>query len=272
MPKGMAGAVCATLCGCAAALIPGVPAGPITAPGLRLGTGYSYAYAPATANAANPVRGVTVHDNSAMLWGKTISIFPGGPAFRVALHDWLDVGVDLGIRESGVQVRAGQLAASRAVPWGVELEWRTGSYFYQPGVLYTHRNIVRLRAEAYPTLPFARSASGTAGYGVLALGVSTGTQLLTVNHVPDQFVESSAFDFVAGPAFDELHWETRLEGALGVHLATKPGGYTLVFMPWWKLQQGAPIATDCSGCNLDIESIESSWGFGVALRGMWQME
>src|SRR5215510_4917643 len=130
--------VCATLCSCAAALIPGVPAGPISAPGLRLGTSYSYAHAPGTVHAVAPSdEPVTVHDNSAMLWGRSISIFPAGLAFRVAPQQWFDMGVDLGIRESGIQLRAGQLAASRAVPWGVELEWRTGSYFYDREELFT---------------------------------------------------------------------------------------------------------------------------------------
>lgn len=274
LPKEIvAAAACATLCGCAAALIPGVPAGPIAAPGLRIGSSYTYAQAPATVQAVDRGVGpVTVHDNSAMLWGRSFSPFPAGLAFRVAPKQWFDVGVDLGIRESGIQLRAGQLAASRALPWGVELEWRTGSYLYDSEELFARRNIVRLRAEAYPALPFTRTASGAESYGVLALGLSTGTQLLTVNHVSDQYVDDEAYPVFVDPSFNELHWETRLEAALGVHLLTKPGGYTLVFLPWWKLAQGAPIATDCDTCTLDITSIESSWGFGVALSAMWQIE
>jgi hypothetical protein len=148
-----AGTICVTLCSCAAALIPGVPAGPISKPGLRLGTSYSYAYAPGTVHGVDgdasdrAAPRVTVHGNSAMLWGNTISIFPAGLAFRVAPLQWFDMGVDLGIRESGVQLRAGQLAASRTLPWGVELEWRTGSYFYDSKTLFTRRNIVRPRAS-----------------------------------------------------------------------------------------------------------------------------
>ena len=273
--KGIAsGAVCVSLSSCAAALIPGVPAGPIVAPGLRIGTGYSYAYAPGTVHAVDPVERdtVTVHDNSAMLWGRSLSIFPAGLAFRVAPLHWLDMGVDLGLRESGLQLRAGQLAASRELPWGVELEWRTGSYLYDHEELFTRRNVVRVRAEAYPALPFARSDSGGAGFGVLALGLSTGTQLLTVNEVPSSSVEDGSFALVRGPSFDELHWETRLEAALGLHLLSKSGGYTPAFLPWWKLHQGAPTATYCNACTVDITSIESSWGFGVGLSGMWQIE
>ena len=266
-----AGAASLSLCSCAAALIPGVPAGPIAAPGLRLGTSYSYAQAPATVHATGrDVGPVTVHDNSAMLWGRTVSIFPAGLAFRVAPRQWFDLGVDLGIRESGIQLRAGQLAASRAVPWGVELEWRTGSYLYQSGELFSRRNIVRLRAEAYPV--FARSDSGAAGYGVLALGFSTGTQLLTVNHVAYPYVAAESEPNFADPSFNELHWETRLEAALGLHLLTKQGGYTLAFLPWLKVDQGPPLATECDTCILDVTSVESSWGFGLALSGMWQIE
>jgi hypothetical protein len=270
-----AGTVCVTLCGCAAALTPGVPAGPISAPGLRIGSGYSYAQAPGTAHGVDRDAGpVTVHGNSAMLWGRAISIFPAGLLFRVAPRQWFDVGVDLGIRESALQLRAGQLAASRALPWGVELEWRTGSYIYERDELFTRRNVVRLRAEAYPELPLGRSDSGSAGFGVLALGLSTGTQLLTINQVPNRYVEPESSDIVRDPSFDELHWETRLEGALGLHLGTQRGGYTLVFLPWLKLHQGAPIATECVSCTLylDLSGVESSWGFGVALNGMWQVE
>jgi hypothetical protein len=62
------------LCGCAAALIPGVPAGPIAAPGLRLGTSYTYAQAPATVHAKSSAgEPVTVRANSAMLWVKSTS-------------------------------------------------------------------------------------------------------------------------------------------------------------------------------------------------------
>jgi hypothetical protein len=267
-----AGAACLSLCGCAAAMIPGVPAGPIAAPGLRLGTSYTYAQAPATVHAESRAgEPVTAHANSAMLWGRTApSLFPAGLAFRVAPLQTFDVGVDLGIRESGVQVRAGQLAASRELPWGVELEWRTGSYFYDEDVLFTRRNIVRLRGEAYPV--FSRSESGAASYGVVALGFSTGTQLLTVEDVPPRYVEDDSFSLEDEPSFDELHWETRLEAALGVHFLNQRGGYTLAVLPWLKLHQGAPVASECDTCDLDLTSVESSWGIGFALSGMWQVE
>lgn len=107
---------CVTSWSCAAALTPGVPAGPIVAPGLRLGTSYAYAYAPGTVHAVEgnatdrSAPRVTVHHNTAMLWGNAISIFPAGLAFRVAPRQWFDVGVDLGIRESGL------LALGEAVP------------------------------------------------------------------------------------------------------------------------------------------------------------
>src|SRR3954467_1589771 len=101
--------------GCPAALIPGVPAGPITAPGVCIGTSYSYASAPGTVHAEDPgVAAVTVHGNSAMLFGRTPSVFPAGPSFRLAPRRWLDFGVDITLREIGLQARAGPLDASRA--------------------------------------------------------------------------------------------------------------------------------------------------------------
>jgi hypothetical protein len=256
--------------GCNAALMPGVPAGPITAPGFCIGTGYSYAYAPGTVHAVDPgTVSATVHDNSAMLFGSSPSVLPAGPSFRVAPRRWLDLGVDLTLREIGLRARAGPLDASRALPWGVELEWRTGSYI--PETLMSRRNVVRARVEAYPALPFGRSDSGAQhGFGVLALGLSTGTQLLTVNDVPPAYVVDET-PFIA-PSFDARRWETRLESAFGLHWLSHDGAYTLAFLPWVRLQQGAIRETECSACYLEILDIESSWGLGIALTTLWRVE
>lgn len=263
--------------GCAAALMPGVPAGPITAPGFCIGTSYSYAYAPGTVHAVDPgavnpgTAQVTVHDNSALLSGRYPSVLPAGPSFRVAPRRWLDFGVDLGLREIGLQARAGPLDASRALPWGVELEWRTGSYV--PGIQTSERNVVRARVEAYPPLPFGRSHSGAQhGFGVLALGLSTGNQLLTVNEVPQVYVEDESIPFFGGASLDARRWETRLESVLGLHWLSTGGAYTLAFLPWLRLQQGAIRGTDCSDCFLEIIDIESSWGLGIALTASWRVE
>jgi len=258
--------------GCAAALMPGVPAGPITAPGLCIGTGYSYAYAPGTVDAVDPGTSiVTVHGNTAMLFGRSPTVFPVGPSFRVAPRRWLDFGVDLTLREIGLRARAGPLDASRALPWGVELEWRTSSYI--PGTLMSRHNVVRARAEAYPPLPFGRSDSGVQhGFGVLALGLSTGTQFLTVNEVAHAYVEDESEPNFIGPSFDALRWETRLESALGLHWLAHDGAYTLAFLPWLRVQQGPIRETECNGCYLDIINIESSWGLGIALTALWRVE
>src|SRR5687767_9601924 len=83
--------------GCAAALMPGVPAGPIAAPGIRAGSSYSLAHAPSNAQTADPGGAeVRVQGNSAMLDGSALSILPAGIALRVAPRRWLDLGVDLG--------------------------------------------------------------------------------------------------------------------------------------------------------------------------------
>jgi hypothetical protein len=258
--------------GCSAALMPGVPAGPIATPGIRAGTSYSFAYAPSTAQAVDPgAANFTVDANSAMLDGRSLSPLPAGLALRLAPRSWLDLGVDLGFRESGLQVRAGQLDASRAVPWGVELEWRTGLGAFVRDSLVHRRNILRLRAEAYPALDSGGPNSGPAySFGVLALGVSTGTQLLTVNEVPDEYNDSYFLSSLNVASLDALHWETRLEPAIGLHWLRQPGAYTLVFLPWWRLQQGATLDTDCRSCTLRVLGIESSWGFGLALSGSWQ--
>src|SRR5690349_4187389 len=122
-------AVCAASClGCSVAMMPGVPAGPIARPGIRTGANFSYARAQGTARAAvaGSDSSIVVHGNSAMLAGSTVGLFPSNLAVRAAPSQAIDLGLDLGWHEAGLKVRAGQLAASRAVPWGVELEWRSG--------------------------------------------------------------------------------------------------------------------------------------------------
>ena len=263
-------ACAASSLGCAVAMMPGMPAGPIASPGIRAGANYSYARAPGTAQATAAGSNVVVRGNSAMLVGSTVALFPSNIGVRVAPSQSIDLGLDLGWHETGLKVRAGQLAASRAVPWGVELEWRSGLAGWNGSEsLERKRNIVRLRAEAYPALRFPGSDEDPADlFGVLALGVSTGTQLLSVQGVSGDYDES--YFFGPTPSLNGLRWETRLEAALGLHWLPQPGGFTLVFLPWWRLHQGKIIDTECVSCSLDVASAESSWGFGLGLSGFWQ--
>jgi hypothetical protein len=261
----------AAFLGCSCALIPGVPAGPISAPGVRAGLGYAYAYAPAHASVREPSGASrTLRGNSAMFGADNPSPFvPVRLGLRVAPRPWLDLGLDLGLLESGLQVRGGPLEASRELPWGVELEWRTGltAAGDDNGIAHGH-NVVRLRAEAYPALPFGRSESGAAyGYGVLGLGASTGTQLLSMNRIPDDF--NVVMEYPSGPSASALRWETRLEAALGLQLLYLPQVYTLVFLPWLTVQRGGPRVPECIGCTLQVLGIDSRWGFGLALTGYW---
>lgn len=206
-----------------------------------------------------------------MLWGDGLSPFPSNIGARIAPSEQLDLGFDLGWHETALKIRAGQLAAARALPWGVELEWRTGFPGWSGGEeLERKRNVVRLRAEAYPALPFPGSGSGPAeAFGVLALGVSTGTQLFSLRRLPSEFDDGD--NWFAGPSLNGLRWETRLEAALGLHWLPQPGGYTLVLLPWWRLQQGDMIDALCDSCSsLTVYSVGSSWGLGVGLSGFWQ--
>lgn len=256
--------------GCAVAMMPGMPAGPIARPGIRAGANFSYARAPGTAQATAPGSSVVVRGNSAMLVGNAVALFPSNMGVRVAPSQSIDLGLDLGWHETGLNVRLGQLAAYRAVPWGVELEWRSGFAGWNGSEsLERKRNILRLRTEVYPALRFDGPDSGPSElFGVLAVGVSTGKQLISVRGVPGAFDESGFFE--AEPSANGLRWETRLEAAIGVHWLPQPGGFTLVFLPWWRLHQGAILDTECVSCSLDVVSAESSWGFGLGLSGFWQ--
>jgi hypothetical protein len=192
---------------------------------------------------------------------------------------WLDFGIDLGPLETGLQLRVGPLDAARPLPWGVELEFRSGFLAtvnafaeWKKLPLALKRNIVRLRGELYPPLGLGSSESGLPrSFGMLALGASVGQELASVVNVPRAFDEPDE-GFGESPLL-ELRWEARLEAAVGVQLRTAPDHrYTLVLMPWLTLYQGKVSARDCGTCALELLAIESSGGLTVALAGAWQMQ
>jgi len=248
--------------GCA--LVPGVPAGPIVA-GARLGGTVAYAYAPARAEATEAGPAIDLRGNGAIYGGTFSPWVPLRLAGRVRLVDFADVGVDASPIEVGLQLRAGPLAASRALPWGVELEARTGIEKLQPShaSLYEKRTY-RVRAEAYPPLQFDADASDLpTSFGVLSLGVSTGTQLVSLTAVPERYRDSGE-ELGLATSISGLREETRLEGVVGIQWLGSSAAHTLVLLPWIALHQGALRRDECFGCYLDLLAVDSAWGFGLA--------
>lgn len=265
--------------GCA--LAPGVPAGPIAAPGVHAHINYTYAYAPSTIRTLQPSgEPYTLHENAAMYGSPYPSpLTPSHVGLRVARSRSLDFGFDLGWLETGVQLRAGELDAARPLPWGVELEWRSGltsavAWFaddHELGPAW-QRNLLRLRGELYPALPLGHSASGLpSAFGVLTLGASLGRELASIASVPRPFntVEEGPF----GPSLIGLRWETKLEASFGLQLRTSGDHrYTFVLMPWLTLYQGRLSNRECDGCSLQLLDVASGGGLALALAGAWQLD
>jgi len=159
----------------------------------------------------------------------------------------------------------GPLHASRPLPWGIELEVRTGATSTFRSDVVRGQRIARVRAELYPPLPFGHAASGLPNaFGVLTLGIGGGRQLLALLPVPQDYQDSGE----EGPiqsSLNVLRNEARLESSVGLHWLVKGGAFTLVTQPWVALSQGAPRASECDGCYLDLVALDSGWGVSVAL-------
>jgi hypothetical protein len=118
-------------------------------------------------------------------------------------------------------------------------------------------------------------ALGTFGhldaFGVLTLGVSTGTRLHYMG-VP------AAFDTVQeGPipaGLEVSRSETRLEVSLGAHGSGKPLAVTVALQPWLGLHQGAVREASCEGCSLEFQSLDANWGLGLVASGslVWEKD
>lgn len=246
----------------ACALVPNVPAGPI-AGSARFGGTWVYARAPARVRASEGTE-VRFRGSGAQYGSTFPSILPRLGA-RFSTSDSFDFGFDLSPLELGLQLRGGPLHASRPLPWGIELELRTGATSLFHSDVVRDQNILRVRAELYPPLPFGRAASGLPlAFGVLTLAIGGGRQLVPVLPIPRDHQDSGE----EGPlqsSLNVLRNETRLESSVGLHWLVKGGAFTLVTQPWLTLQQGAARASECDGCYLDLIDVDSHWGLSIAL-------
>lgn len=252
--------------GCA--LIPGAPAGPLSTRGIRVGATYAYAYAPASAETVQPSGApYTLRGNSEMFRGP-VPFLPLRAMVRANPTSFLDVGADIGWMDAGLQLRAGPLDKRNDLPWGVELEWRTGQNSFFNYESAQSARVYRARFEMYP-------AFGNLGtldaFGVVTLGVSTGTR-------PHYMAVPAPFDTIQEgpipPSLDVSRSETRLEMSLGVHGRGKPVAFTVALQPWLGLHQGAVRDASCSGCSLEFRSLDVDWGLGVIAGGslVWEKD
>lgn len=243
------------LVGCAH--IPGVPAGPAR-PGLSIGVTYAYAHGSAK-TLSNDLSGrpYGVTANSQM----HLAPFPLIPLRAMARYSpasIVDFGADVGMLNVGLQLRAGQLGAERKMPWGFELEWRTGQLTAFENSVAEQARMYRGRLEAYPRLA---TTGDTSVFGLLSLGASTGKW---VHYI--QTPDLSQGDGFPGPALEALRSETRLEASLGIHIRESAGGLTLAVMPWLTLDHGR-AQQDCVECALELLDLDADWGFAVVLSG-----
>jgi hypothetical protein len=242
----------------ACASLPGVPAGPAR-PGASFGLAYAYAYGAADARVTRTPAGENqrLRGNSEM-YGGSAPLAPLRAMARYSPASFIDFGADLGWLDLGLQLRAGQLDATRRIPWGFELEWRTGQTSLFRASEATRARSYRGRLEAYPRL-------GTSGdvdvFGVLTLGASTGTW---VHYLPAPKLDTTEDGF--GSALELRRAESRLELSVGVHGRGPRAALTLAFLPWLVLDHLSP-RQDCTDCGFAPRSMDLGWGFGVALSG-----
>jgi hypothetical protein len=228
---------------------------------VRVGATYAAAYSPASAQPVQPSgTRQTLHGNGE---ARGVLLFPLRAMLRMSLGTFMDIGWDLGWRDVGVQLRAGQLDSRRAWPWGIELEWRTHQHIILRDEELPIR-VYRARAELYPALGKFGSMDA---FGVLTVGVSTGTQI-------HGFSLPRAPGDPTWPEFELSQRETRLEMSLGAHGRGKPAAVTLAVLPWLALHQGRTQQA-CDDCGSpQIQSLRVPWGVSLAASGslVWEKD
>jgi hypothetical protein len=257
-------AVCGALWGCTlwgCVLTPGAPAGPLGGPAVRGGVTFSYAYSPQRGALRDEDRKTTSNGG---MYGGWFPLQPQRLSVRANPTRWLDIGADTSWLDHGFQLRVGPLDARRALPFGVELEWRDADKDKDETDRVPHAaHLLRGRLELYPRIG---SASQDA-YWVLGAGMSSGVQIHEVRVF-------GAIDYgLTGPL--ELHvarQETRAEFALGVHSAKAPGAVTAALLPWIELVTGSVRRSNCILCGNDRPPIDAPWGVTLVVSGalVWE--
>jgi hypothetical protein len=199
------------------------------------------------------------------MFGASAPFFPLRAMLRASPAPFIDVGADIGWVDAGLQLRAGPLAAGRKLPWGVELEWRTGQLGAYSRDAIRRVRVYGARVEGYPALGAFR---GLDVYGALTLGASTGTRghSMWVTGLPDLSTGEER------ASLDVAREETRLELSVGVHARGKPMAITVALMPWFALDEGRVRETECTSCELELDGFGAAWGFGLVASGslVWE--
>lgn len=192
------------------------------------------------------------------MYGGAAPLVPLRAMARYSPASFVDFGADIGWMDLGLQLRAGQLSAQRQLPWGFELEWRTGQTSLFRDFEATRARSYRGRFEAYPHLGVTGDVDA---FAVLTLGASTGTW---VHSLPAVEIAPTGDGFAA--ASELRRAETRLEMSLGVHARGPRAALTLAFLPWLVVDHQSP-RQDCADCGFEPLGMNLTWGFGVALSG-----
>ncbi len=220
-----------SLCASGCAIGPSVPAGPIAGPGIKASGTWGYSYTPVTGTEVDYDQNQS--EDLTMNAGQYLSP-PVGPmrlSARASAATWLDVGYDVGWLDQAFQLRGGPLDLKRAVPFGLQLEYRIAGLLNEPKGTEDAAPIVSVRLEAYPRL-FERSHA--VGNLVLALGASLGDQYFSIDEMPERFnydPEDREGGVVNGPEVNFYRRELRLEGFFGAHVRLRRGTLTAVLAP-----------------------------------------
>lgn len=238
--------------------VPAVPAGPIRAPGVRLGLAYAYAHAAAETQATLPSGEPYGFSGNSQIYRAWLPV-PTRVMLRYSPASFIDFGGDLALMDMGLQLRAGPLDAHRRIPWGFELEWRIGQAYRDS--LPERARMYRARFEMYPRLG---KLGAVDGFGVLTLGASTGTWRHYVSS-PGHAGQSEGYDL---PALNVLRPETRLEMSIGGHLLGGRAAMTLAFLPWIVVDEQRALKA-CADCGLQYRELDVDWGFAIAISTSW---
>jgi hypothetical protein len=188
--------------------VPSTPGGPLQGAGTwQLTSGISKSFNRARVSTTPGSGGRRSEDFGEILRG----------GVRYAPADVVDVAVDIGFPDAGVEVRAGLPEGTRSFPFAVSLAARSaaGAPIVATREIREQRNI-RGRLEIYPKLG-TWSAGGGPAHGVIAVGASRGRHF----HVSRHPSENTAL----------LQWEDRLEAALGVEFRGAGGFFSVIALP-----------------------------------------
>jgi hypothetical protein len=276
LPLRTLGAICAAAAICCAgcALTAPAPGGALREGGfLQVQPTWAMSYAPggATVHATSPgVRGNggAISGNTQSLGGDPSlaafgAVLPISLAVRQSIGRAVEVAVDGGWFDSGVELRSGVPDASARLPVVFSIGARASRFGLLPPKEQTYQ--FRLRAEAYPRL---HPAVNDSARGVLALGVSAGSFLhdMGIPAPPDP----NPPEIGSGPPHVLfVRPEVRVECFLGIQARGRHAHWLVGVAPWIVVANGTARTETNSDWAVDAfsQQVGTSLVASVGLGG-----